>query len=216
MADFKFRVFSNIVRKLIDLGDGTHAPEVIARPPEFLLTGENDPEGMGGGTTRLRVDVAQTSFFEGKQFRTFYDFSIASGNSIVIKADAPLDVVLFAVLFDLVSGSILVETIAGGTEGGSFDTPLPVIPVNNMDSRPLPYYVPEVSVSTGGTITGGTLLDVFRGQTSGVGNQAQSVGAGGTGERGANAGLYYYRITAGSGTAAAVFHARWEERPEVS
>lgn len=39
--------------------------------PAAIMTGSTNP--------RLRTDNSQTSFFEGREFRTFYEFSIATG-----------------------------------------------------------------------------------------------------------------------------------------
>ncbi len=42
---------------------------------------------------RVRVDPAQTGFFEGREFCSFYEFSIASGNSVVLKFSCPVDLI---------------------------------------------------------------------------------------------------------------------------
>lgn len=169
-----------------------------------------------GLNARLRVDVGQTGFFDGREFRTFRELDMASGSGLVIKAVVPLNIILFGLAVELISGSLRVETVAAGTEGGSFSETLPIFPRNTMSERPTPVYATQVSLTAGGTHTGGTTLDVIRAQTSGIGSQAGSVGAEGGDERGVGAGTYYFRLTAsGTDPAVGVFRARWEERPAV-
>lgn len=207
MADFFTRIFGGPNRKQTDLG-GYHATVVLAQPPLNLLTSDHNSDLYG--VPRLNVEEGSTAFWEGREFRSFLEFNIASGQTRTIKADVPIDVILYALRIDLISGSLKVETIASGTEGGTFSTPMTIIKTNELTDSPA--YTNQVTLNTGGTVTGGALRDVFRVQASGQGSQAQAVGAGGEGQRGAPPGLYYYRLTAsGNGASVGVFKARWEE-----
>lgn len=173
-----------------------------------------DWQGGVGPNQRLRVDVGQTGFFAGREARTFRELAIPTGNTIVVKAVVPLNIILFGLSVFLTDGAVKVETMVGGTEGGTFSETLPIFPRNTMTERPTPFYVPQVVLTAGGTHTGGTVLDVLYAATSGIGSQAASVGVETGDERGVGAGTYYFRITAsGSATATGVFKARWEERP---
>ena len=179
---------------------------IVAYPPQLLLT-----DG-GGDNARLRVDVAQTGFFDGREFRTFRRITTASGATRVFKAVVPINVILFDLRIMLTDGWIDLETRIGGTEGGTFAEVLPIIPRNSMTTAPV--YSPVVAITTGGTHTGGTVLDVFAVRTANATAQASSVGGGISDERGISAGTYYFVMTnLGSGAASGVFSARWEERP---
>ena len=175
--------------------------------PRLLLT------DRGGPSQRLRVDAAQTSFFAGREFRTFYDLSLATGTSVVIRAIVPVNIILNKLDISINTEEILLETVVGGTPGGTFSTTLPVFAANTMTEVPTPVYTPLTTIAAGGTHTGGTVLDIIRLRTSGASQQATSVGSSPFDERGVVAGTYYFRITnLGVGTLVGVFKARWEER----
>lgn len=203
MADITSKILRPIWR-LIDMGDGTHAPRMAVEMASNLMTDGNSE------VRRLRVDVGQTGFFAGREFRTFLELDIS--NTLTIQVNVPLDVILFNLQLDLVEGGARIATIVGGTPSGSFGVTMPVIPVNSMSNAPA--YTPLVTLAHGGSVSGGTVLDVLLAQTSNIGSAAQSVGAGGQGERGIAAGTYYYQIEPTSGSnLVAVFRGRWEERP---
>lgn len=173
-----------------------------------LLT---DYQGVGPNP-RLRVDVAQTSFFAGREFRTYYELDMTGGETRIIKVVAGLDIILNDLMVNLVSGEVKIYTLlSDGTEGGTFGTDLPIIPTNTMSSAP--DYSSQVSASTGGTYTGGTEIDLIWIKTSSNENKSfNNLAHVGT-ERGVAAATYYYKIEA-TGTTTGVFSARWEERPE--
>lgn len=183
-----------------------YAPMVVAYPPANLMT--DDPDG----NPRLRVDVAQTGFFAGREFRTFRRVTTAAGATRVIKAVVPVDAILFSLQIELTDGWIDIETRVGGTEGGSFAETLPIFNRNNMTNAPA--YAVQSVLTTGGTHSGGTVLDVLAARASVATAQASSVGNGIADERGIGPGTYYFVITnPGSGPASGVFRAWWEERP---
>lgn len=163
------------------------------------------------GFRRIRVDVAQTSFFEGREFRAYKEWTTATTATYVIRATVPLDIVLFALGVTLEAGSARVETVLGGTPGGTFSEILPIFPANTMSTRPTPIYANQTVLAAGGTLTGGTVIDVLRAKAADNSNFAASVGTGPSDERGVAANTYYFRITLTG--AIGVFKARWEERP---
>ena len=176
--------------------------------PSDLLTSEKE------GMRRVRVDVAQTGFFEGREFRTFYEFSIPSGQSVVGRFSSPIDFILFQQILQVDAGAIKLTAITGGTPGGTYNNPLPVIGKNRMSKRPQPYYVPVSTVTTGGTITGGTIVEVVRVVSSGSTAQRATVGGQFADERGLPAGDYYIKLENISNTTAeGVYQIYWEERP---
>lgn len=186
-------------------GQSDYSKLVVAHPPIALLT--ND----GGDHARLRVDVAQTGFFDGREFRTFRRLSVAAAATLIIRAVVPVDVILFDLRLEMVDGWADIETVTGGTPGGVWSETLPIFRRNNMSEAPV--RSPQVVLTAGGTHTGGTVLDAIAARSSGATAQAASVGNGITDERGIAAGTYYFRLTnPGSGTATGVWRAWWEER----
>ncbi len=162
--------------------------------------------------SRLRVDVGQTGFFAGREFRTFLELNMTLAQVLVVKAVVPLNIVLFGLETVLTAGETRIETVVGGTEDGTFSTALPLFPRNTMTERPTPLYAPVVTLAHGGTHTGGTVIDLLLNKTADNANFAASVGQNSQDERGIGAGTYYFRITAVA-AAKGTFKARWEERP---
>lgn len=179
----------------------TDGPLFVSLPLDLMT------DGGTGSERRLRVDQAQTGFFEGKEFRTYYEFNAARVFKIVV----PVNTIVWQIAVNLLEGECKLETVVGGTEGGTF-TPVTVFPRNNMTDRPLPYYTNQVLVSSGGTQTGGTVLDVLLNRTANNANFAQSVGSSSGDERGVAPNTYYFRLTV-TGTTRGNLRFWWEERP---
>lgn len=206
MADIKWRFWQEINKLLIDRQDDTWAERVEAYPPKVLMTDGDGPYA------RMRVDVGQTGFFAGREAYTFYQFSIPSGQTRVIKVVAPTDTIVqrFGVELDL--AEVRVELVVGGTEGGTFATALPVVKTNSMTTASS--YTPQVAMTTGGTHTGGTVVDLLTAISGANANKAVSASASEDYPVGFPAGTYHIRITNTDGaTATGIFRARWEERP---
>ena len=209
MANFNFKVWFGLNKKLVDMGDGTHAEQAIAHPPFDLLT-----DGGSGANRRLRVDVGETQFFSGKQARTFREFNIDASATLVLKIVVPINTILLQQSVELDSGSIRITNLVGGTEGGTFSETLPVFSKNNMTERPMPFYVPQVVFTAGGTHTGGTSLDIHRVVAATATAQQSTVGNIVGDERGIAPNTYYVRYeNFGSGAATGALAFIWEERP---
>jgi hypothetical protein len=206
MADILYKGAQNADMKLIDMGDTTFANRVEAHPPLKLMTDDN------GDYSRMRVDVGQTGFFAGREARTFYEFSIASGATQVIKVVALTDTIVQQLSIDLYLSEIRLELVIGGTEGGTFATPLPIFKANTMSTAS--NYVPQVTMNRGGTHTGGTVVDLIQTLTDTNPNKATPAGASEDSPQGFAAGTFYIRLINTDGaTATGIFRARWEERP---
>lgn len=204
-----YSVLDNVLKKLISMGDGTYAEQVLSHPPFDLLT-----DGGDGPNRRMRVDVGQTGFFAGREARTWFELNIPNGTDIIIKAECPVDFILFNLEISLIQGELKVHTLLGdGADGGGFTTLLPIIPTNTMSERPVPFYEPQMVLSTGGIYADGTPIDLVWLKTSGNSNKAIGVGGGSDTERGVGAATYYYRLSASYGNdVLGVLSARWEER----
>ena len=186
------------------------------RWPLDLLTSD-DPTRR-----RFRVDVAQTGFFEGREFRTFKELNIAAGATLVMRVTVPVNTILQNVSMTLDAGSVKLRTVSGGTPAGTFSESLPIIPKNTMTggkfpAPTLPLYAAQNSVASGGTsITGGVDIDVIRIVVANASGQASSVGNAQDDYRGVGPGIYYWVFNNfGSGAATGVFSSFWEERPSA-
>ena len=172
--------------RFVDMADGTHAERVQSLP------------------------LTAVAFVQGQTFRTFHEFSLTDGETFVVRVVTSGDLLLEAIALTITTGELRLETRVDGTEGGTFNTALPVIPTNSMSSVPTPAPTTRTTVDTGGTHTGGTLLDVAFIKTDANANRATVVGHTSDDARGVPAGSYYYVLTA-TGATAGVLNARWEE-----
>lgn len=176
--------------------------------PEDILTTRNKT------FRRLRVDTGQTGFFEGREFRAFYEFSITSGSNVNAVFTIPHDWILWEQSLTADSGGIKLEYYIGANVSVAFANTLPIIGKNRMVSRLQPYYTSNANIMIGGNFTGGTLLDVARVKAADQSVSATSIGGHILGERGLPAGTYFVRLhNFSSDTARGVLNLFWEERP---
>jgi hypothetical protein len=206
MSNIRFPFWQEVRKLLVDRQDGTYAERVEAYPPAKLMT-DGD-----GDFSRLRVDSGQTGFFAGREARTFYQFSIPNGQSQVIKVVSLTDTIVQNLILELDLASVRLELVVGGTEGGTFATPLPIFKTNTMSTAS--DYVPQVTMNRGGTHTGGTVVDVLTAISGANENKSVSQTATEDLPQGFAAGTFYIRLINTDGaTATGIFRARWEERP---
>lgn len=188
------------------------ASQPTAMPPFGLVT-----DGGTGPSARYRVDIGQTGFFAGREFRTFREFNIAAGATLVLKIVVPINAILLEQSIEIDDGSIRITNASGGTPGGTFSEILPVIAKNNMSERPTPLYTPQITFAAGGTHTGGFIFDVHRAVAASATAQESTVGRTVGDERGIAPNTYYVRYeNFGSGAATGTFWFIWEERPNGS
>lgn len=206
---------------------GDRGPVVVQTSPASVtpFTGAVFPADMytsdKNNFRRLKVDVGQTGFFEGREFRTFFEFNIPAGNVRTFKFNAPVDFILFEQSLTVDDGKVRFSAFSGATEIGTFNTMVPIFGKNIMTERLQPYYTPQVTINTtastvalGSDITGGTLREVFRVVAATSTAQQQTVGGAPQSERGLAAGTFYLRIeNIGNGAATGVYSLIWEERP---
>lgn len=206
MINIKFPFWQEVRKLLVDRQDGTYAERIEAYPPVKLMTDSD------GDYARIRVDVGQTGFFAGREARTLYEFSIAQDATQVIKVVAPTDTIIQTLGVDLFLAELRLELVIGGTEGGTFATPLPIFKANTMSTAST--YTPQVTMTTGGTHTGGTIVDILRVLSGSNANKATVSGATEASPQGFSAGTYYLRLVNIDGNIAnGIFRTRWEERP---
>lgn len=187
----------------------------------------NMTSDLGSGFDRARVDVGQTGFFEGREFRSYFEFStdvspstaILVGGSRFFKFTSPVDFVLQSQIVEVDKGGVRVRAFINATDGGGW-TAVPVIAKNRSPNRRqfnTGYYVGQATFSTGGTFTGGTEVDVLRARTASQTVAAANVGAAQDDERYLPAGSYYIIIQPLAGvndTSEGTYSISWEERPQ--
>jgi hypothetical protein len=164
---------------------------------------------------RLRVDVAQTSFFTGRQFRTTRRITLAAGASYTIKWSRAADVVVLGLGLQSSAGTIRLNMYRGGTPSGAFTDTIPVFDKNETADKPTPTYTTQ-SALTGGavTVSGGEFRDAVDAVASGATAQASTVGGQIADEVGYPADTvgYYVFTNDGNGPASGIFRLHWEER----
>ena len=201
-----FFAWQELKKLLVDMQDGTHAERIEAYPPKVLMTDGN------GQYARLRVDVGQTGFFAGREFRVLKELSIASGATQVLKIVSPIDSILYAFGVELTLSQLRVELVAGGTESGTFNSAITPFKTNQMTTAS--DYVHQVTFATGGSHTGGTVIDAFDIVSGSNVNKAIVQQVDESQPLGFSAGTYYIRMHNTDGaTANGFLKLRYEERP---
>lgn len=226
MADINFKVWFGLLKKLVDMGDGTHAEQSIAHPPFDLLT-----DGGDGTNRRIRVDPGQTGFFARREFRIVREFSsvagadagvIPTGQSVLIRSIVPINTILMSLRFSADQGHLRMTTWRGGapTIGGvaaTFPNAMTAIPANAMTEAAA--YSPQVvtaasNASATVVMTGSARVDVERVKVATATGQASTAQAAEDDQRGVSAETYYIWIqNISAGDLEGVLKARYEERP---
>ena len=159
---------------------------------------------------RIFVDAGSVSPTENRQYFMFHEFSMAAAATEVVKVVVAGNTVMNAFSVKVMSGKARVEIVAGGTEGGTYSQAVAKFPVNGMSTA-----VPRTSTTTvtsGGTLTGGTTMDLFLVNTGDNVNQSSGVTSGEDFAIGFPAGTYYIRITnTDNSTAVGLVKALWTE-----
>ena len=166
------------------------------------------------GFRRIKTDVGQTGFFEGREFRIHRKFT----TPITLKFIAPVEFIISFQGFGIASGEFEFFAWRGNnvTENTAFTTELPIFGKNTSLTRPLfgnDFYQRQCSIFSGGTITPTNpdlYADYGRLKTATATAQVTSLEGAGREERYLTIGVYYLQFT---GPAEASFRLTWEERP---
>jgi len=169
-----------------------------------------------GDHPRLAVEPGEAAFYDGRQFRMFKEFSqpagthIPAGGTFILKIVSTVNFIVFDSEVAIDNGFIRTSTVGGGVEGGVF-TSIPVFPLNSMTGTPV--YATGITLSGGGTLTGGTTASVSRVKTASSSAQASTVpGEGRTAGRGFPPGTYYVRCeNIGTGDIEGTIKLQWSE-----
>lgn len=173
-------------------------------PTPIMSTSDN------GATARLKVDVAQTGFWEAREFRFEYEISAP----IVFKFNAPIDFILQSQTLSSHdnTATLAVYLANQGVASGSFATP--VTTVNNNLLSTAPAYTGQIVITTGGTFTPSDndpnfAREYIKSRAASATSQRSTVGGNAVPERGLPAGEYYLVFTG----ADASYRLLYEERP---
>lgn len=165
---------------------------------------------------RLKTDVSDTAFWEGKEYRIDQEILGLGATPLVFKVVAVTDFIIQTQSLSCDAGGIRFRAYRAGqgTEGGTFGTTVPVYSVNFMNETG--GGVPSQMVITkGGTFTPtATQVETIRIVTSNATSQQATVSGQVGDERGLPAGTYYLVLDniAQSGTSNGVYTLKWEER----
>ena len=157
---------------------------------------------------RVKVDVGQTGFFDGRQFRLYLIIS----SPIVVKFTSPVDFILQE---QVLSSNDGIATFAAyrsdqGSAAGVFDGAVNTF--NNNQTSTVPPYAGVITQLTGGSFTpdaGSQPLEIITVKAATSNNRRQTVGGGSIAERGLSAGTYYLKFTGSD----AEYNLIYEERP---
>lgn len=170
------------------------------------------------GIGRLRVDVSQTGFWEGREQRVSYPLSIPSATPVVLKFTSTINFILQFQNLTSDTAGILFQAwrSSQGTEGGTFNSIVGILPNNSMTTTPV--YARQCTIEAGGTFTpdlGEVPSETIPVRVAGSTAQRSTVGGSSVKERGLPPGTYYlvFSNISGQGTATGVYDLVWEERP---
>ncbi len=156
------------------------------------------------------IEQENIAFFDRRMFRVSYPFSVAVGTPVVIKFASAVNFVLRSQILSVTANGLTYEAVVGGAESGSFSTPIQTWGVNRMTESDAPAYVSQVTLNTGGAVTGGVVAETIAIAASNqTPNTTDTIAA----KRGLPAGNYFLRMTASGGTATGTLSLLWEERP---
>lgn len=173
-------------------------------PNDLLTTGKE-------GTRRVKVDPAQTGFFEGREFRISYEFNISSGATQVLKFSCTSNFILWEQRISVDEGFLIYKPTINPSTSTGFVTTVQQYGKNRMSNAPV--VTNTVTVTTGGSITGGEVVETIRLKTANATWQAESVGGAVYSERGLPAGDYYLTMKAEGATTKGVINLVYEIRP---
>ena len=167
-------------------------------------------EQAHGQHGRIFVDAGNVSPKDNQHYFFFHEYSVAALGTEVVKVVITGDTVMESFIIKIMSGTARVEIVSGGTEGGTFSQTVPVFPVNSMSTAPV--RASTTTITSGGTVTGGTTLDLFLVNTGDNVNQSVGISVGENFQIGFPAGTYYIRVTnTGNSTSTGLIKALWHE-----
>ena len=159
---------------------------------------------------RIFVDSGGVNPVENRQYFLFHEFSAVAAGTEVVKIVIASNTIMNAFSIKVMAGKARVEIVSGGTQGGTYNQNITVFPTNGMTTA-----TPRTSTTTatsGGTLTGGTTMDLFLVNTGDNVNQSSGITSGEDFAIGFPAGTYYIRVTnTDNSTTTGLIKALWTE-----
>lgn len=165
---------------------------------------------------RLAVDVGQTGFFVGREFRAIRRLS--HSGDLWFKFVSPVDFIIHEQTMVVSGGHLEFYAFRAEdvTESAPFTAPVPMFGKNISAERPTPVHVQQSALLSGGacTITNpDNYSDYATLKTAGATGQQSSVGGAPNSERYLSAGSYYLLFKSLSGALDAAYSLTVEDRP---
>jgi len=180
--------------------------------PSPTLATSRDPE-----TARVKIEPSTEGFWKGMDYRISEEIAVGA-TDLVFRFESTKNFILRNQVVEADAGAIRFRVYRDvqGTEGGTFDTDIPIYKVNFIQG--VPDVATGVNITTGGTFTPAALplgkaVETIRVKSSTQSNRQITISGDIGTERGLPPGVYYIvldRFT-GSGTSEGVVAVQWEE-----
>jgi hypothetical protein len=177
--------------------------------PSDMLT-STQPE-----VRRLQVDVSQTGFWAGREFRAFKEFVIGA-TPLIIRAVIPSSIkgiIVHSLTLSCYQGGVHLRSWRAGTVGGSWT---PITPRANNEIPDVAGYTSVVTLEEGGTLTNPSLQgDVVTAFANESGKSSTTTALGIAGERGLAPATIYLELARVAGVSVdslGDMKVLWEER----
>jgi len=167
-------------------------------------------EQVHGLNGRMFVDAGGFNPVGNRDYFFFHEFSLAAAAVEVVRIVIAANTIMKAFSIKVMAGKARIEIVSGGTAGGTYNQSVPVFPVNNMTTAPV--RATTTVVTSGGTHTGGTVMDLFLVNTGDNVNKSSGITSGEDFAIGFPAGTYYIRVTnTDNSTTTGLIKALWTE-----
>lgn len=169
-----------------------------------------------GRDRRLKVEPHEATFYAGRQFRMFVEFSIPANGALWVRHTINSNFILHDQRIVLESGAIRWSAIAATASSPGPWTARTFRRRNQMTTQPTPFFVSASVLESSDALaaaTGGIEVDIMRISAAGTGSQSASVEQN-AGLRGLAPGVYHARLLNTSNEdAVGVYDWWWEEVP---
>ena len=166
---------------------------------------------------RLAVDVGQTGLFMGREFRYIRKLSLTG--ALWWKFSSPVDFMIIGQSLSVAEGEFefrAYRTLDVTDNGGWGAAPVPSFGKNTSTERPLPYYIQQSSILSGGSVTlvnADNYADFAILKAANANGQRATVIGDNNSARYLAAGTYYLQFLPISGSATGSISLIFEERP---
>ena len=143
-------------------------------------------------------------FEQGRSYRTFLALEMSEASVRTIRVVIPKNLTADYLELTCYGGNLTMETISGGTAEGTYDVTLPMIPRNAMTTATAVPAGELPVITTGGTVTGGTIVDIVNVKAPNEPIQVVPFNTGDSSRRAFPPSTIFLKITS-AGSAAGIF-----------